>query len=98
MDEIEIDSAFAIKLGWAIIWRTVLVSFIAAIAVGMVVGLVGAVAGLPKSVVGLTSMLAGLVLWFVVYFWAVLHCLQKPYGNHRLRLMKHNQHTSFPAY
>jgi hypothetical protein len=84
---LEVTWGRATRVWWSIMWRTVVVSFLAAFALGVIVGVVGAASGLPAGFVRGASTLIGVVIGLTVSIWAVKKGLTRSFADFRVVLL-----------
>lgn len=81
MQIIEVTWGMAIKVWWSIVWRSVLIGFLAGLVVGVVMHLIGTVMGMDPELVQSIITLLSPILGLVIGVWAVKKVLYKRYAN-----------------
>lgn len=77
---IEVTWSMAFRVWWSFFWRAMVFGLLAGMGIGIVIGFLGAVIGADKAAVSSLSGLLGLVVGFVITFWAVKKVLYKRFS------------------
>lgn len=85
-NEVEANYSTALKLWWALIWRTVPLAMAGAFVIGLVLGIIVGVTGLGLSPI--VSGVFGLVWGAFASVWVIKRLMTKGFGNYRLAILE----------
>ena len=87
MNDIDITIGKVLPVWWAMIWRAMLGSVVAAFVLGVFIGLTMAAAGYPRMG-GVAAALAGYLVSVPISVWALMLALKKNYSEFQIVFMK----------
>lgn len=84
--ELEATYPLALKVWWAIVWRTISLGVLAGLALGFVFGIASAVTGLmlPQYVHAIIGLFGGMA----ACLWVLKRLMTKGFGNYRLAVLE----------
>jgi hypothetical protein len=78
----------AIRVFWALTWRTLLIGVPLAVFIGVIFGFVSAFIGIPQDKVGLYGGVIGQIIILPVYIFVIKRLFNKGFGKYRLQVVE----------
>ncbi|MFZ0928425.1 MAG: hypothetical protein WAN11_07480 [Syntrophobacteraceae bacterium] len=87
MGDLEVSWERAVTVWWSIAWRSAVLGFLTALAIGFVIGFLGRALHLDPRFMHRLSLLAGIATGVTVGIWVVKQVLAKRFKDFRIVLL-----------